>query len=153
MVPQVRGHLLAANLGLSIGLPNLNHHHLDRFRSSVHVGMALHPFRSWKPVRLAGLPVVRLRRAIFIDDLHGSTCQRDDDARMLMSVHRQRSVGWHYRLPDHNVFILKLRSTLCRDRRCGRLRRHRTLGCKNQGPKQCDAKQSSRHGRRYYHAV
>jgi len=137
----------------SVRLPDFHHHYFDRLGAGVHVGIALHALRGRQPVRLASLPIVSFRTSILVDDFHRATNQRNDDAWMLMRVHGQGCIGWNYCFPDCDIFVVKLWSALHGNMRGRRLRRDRPKGRKNQrGEKRC-AKESSRHGTRYYHSA
>jgi hypothetical protein len=51
------------------------------------------------------------RASVLFDDLHGSSTQRDDYARVLVTMHHQRCIGKDNRLPDFHVFVFKLLGT------------------------------------------
>src|SRR6202000_1354837 len=67
-------------------------------------------------VGLPGLPHVRLARASLLDDLHRAALERDDDASVLVAMHRQRRMWNNDRLPHLHVVIFKLHDALCSSR-------------------------------------
>jgi hypothetical protein len=53
-----------------------------------------------------------LRWPVLLNNVHGSTLERDNDPTVLMAVHVQRRVWHHQRPPDVNAFIFELGKTL-----------------------------------------
>jgi len=90
----------------------LDHHDFDGFGAAVDVGVHGVGWVGREPVGLACIPLVALGGAGLVDDLHEAAAEGDDDAGMLVTMHRKGLVGKDDGAPDFDVFVVELGKAL-----------------------------------------
>ena len=83
-------------------------HDLDGLGAGVGVGVEGVGGHGGEPVGFAGLPDVGLDGAGGGDDVDSAAGEGDDDAGVVVMVHRERLVGLDDGLPDFDVGVIEL---------------------------------------------
>jgi hypothetical protein len=90
----------------------LDHDNFNGFISGVDVGMHRVGRVCGKPVGFAGFPDVRLCGAVLFDNLQGAAGERDDNTRVFMTMHGERSTRKDDGFPHLDVVIFQQRDAL-----------------------------------------
>jgi hypothetical protein len=115
----------------------LDHHDFNGFGAAINVGVHGVGWVGGEPIRFACIPLVAFGGAGLVDDLHEAAAEGDDDAGMLVTMHREWLVGQDDGAPDFDIFVVELGEALrggllgvddtCRCEKKDRLRRNDEL--------------------------